>query len=378
MSNTNIDYLFPEFWAAAFDEGNDLRGYNLQEFFSRNFESQLGEKGDTVNVPLVPSMTAADWTPGDAITASGITQTVAQLILNKSKKTTINLTSKELSLSAYDLVKNYGVPMAEAILSAVNTEIYKEALKSSYFVNDPATALDEDKVVDAKTLLDNNKVGKAGRFAIFAPDDIGVLLKKDAFQYANYAGDMGAAMKEGELIRKFGFAIAENFVIADYTPADLTGAVNLSGGYAKGTATAIAVDGYNDDANPHRDGDIIKFSAGTYHSILTPTFTSSDTTGYKALYNGGGLRAAVANNEVITTTASRSALCGVPSALAVAARPYAQIPDGAGVRSFIANYRSLPVRISIWHDGNLGINVQFDVLFGCKLVNEKRLVRIIC
>ncbi len=382
MSNTNTDYLYPEFWANAFD-AMDKGQYQLQNLVSKDYSSQLATKGDTVNVPLTPDMTAADWTPGDSISASAITQTQAQLILNKSKKVTINLTAAELSKSNYNLIESYGVPMAQAILEAVNTEIYKEALKSTYFINPGTpgtTAIDEDDIIDAGKSLDENKVGRINRTLVVSPADAAVLLKLDAFQYANYSGDAGKAMATGSLGSKFGFNIFVNNAIADYTPADLTGAVNYADGYTAGDTT-IVVNGFNDDANPLRAGDIFKSSTGsTYYSVTATTTTNSDTTGITFGYNGSGIATGetLTNSELLTFVASRSALGFVPSGIAMAARPYAFLPSGSGALSSVANIDGIPVRISVWHDGNLGLNVQADILFGVKLINQKRVVRIIC
>ena len=382
MSNTNIDYLYPEFWAMAFDEA-DLGMYNLQNYISRKYEDQLARFGDRVNVPLVPDMSdASSWTPGDSITGDAVTQEVADVTLDRSYRKTITLTGKELSLSAYDLIVNYGVPMAEKILEAVNDQIYLEALSSTYFVNNPATAIDEDKIVDLKVALDNNKVGKANRVLLLAPDDVGTLLKKDAFQYANYSGDGGKAIVEGELIRKFGFQIVETNAIEKYTPADLVGAINNGAGYVAGTET-VAVDAFNDDANLIRVGDMWKLAANaTWYTVTAATLTGGDTTGIslsQSLVGNSiaGLADAAANDDAVTFTACRSGLALVPSAMAFAARPYAMLPAGAGVSSFIANYGGLPIRVSVWHDGKLGLNVQYDVLFGVTLVKAKRLVRLI-
>ena len=77
MSNSNIDALYPEFWAAAFDELN-VGEYGMQNRVSRKYYGTLGQSGDTVNVPIsVDFGDADDWTPGDSISASNITQTTA-------------------------------------------------------------------------------------------------------------------------------------------------------------------------------------------------------------------------------------------------------------------------------------------------------------
>ena len=107
MSNTNMSYLYPEFWAAGFD-ALDVGQYNLQNFVSRGVESKLANAGDTVNVPIAPDFgEAADWAPGSTITPSAVTQTQAQVILNKSKQIVKGFTDAELKRAASDLLRGY-------------------------------------------------------------------------------------------------------------------------------------------------------------------------------------------------------------------------------------------------------------------------------
>lgn len=373
MANTNTDALIPEFWFQAFD-ALDIGAYNLQNFISRDTEALLAKAGDTVNVPITPDLGDADnWVPGAAITATGVTQATVAVVLNKSKKKTIGLTGKELSLPAYDLIEKYGVPMAKTILRTVNDDIYKELLLTNQVV-DGTAGVDEDDVVDAKTMLDNAEVGKAGRILVASPDDIGTLLKKDAFQYANYSGDNGRAMNEGDLMRKFGFNIYENNIIEKYTPADLTGAIN-NGNIIVGS-TVLTVDGFADSANPVRNGDVLSIESDT-SGYYTVTDTDVDTDGNTvAITITPGLRVQTVNDKVITMKASRSMLAMVPGCAAFAARSYAALP--VGVMSAVYNFLGLPIRIVVWVDSStLNVNVQYDILYGVKMVNDERVCRIL-
>jgi len=374
MANSNISALYPEFWFAAFDK-LDIGDYNLQNQISRSTESAVAKHGDTVNVPLMPSLTAADdWTPGDAITAENVTQSTAQVILNKSKKKTISLTATELSLSPYDLIANYGQAMAKQIAVTVNTDMYLELMKTPNFV-DAISALDEDDIVDARTALQLNEVSSMNRKLIAGPDDMGQLLKLDAFTHANVSGNV-EALEAGKLRNKFGFEISENTAISKYTPVDVAGAVDNGAGYVLGDTTMVVKD-FNDDANPIREGDIFIVAGETgtpYHTVTATTTTTSDTTGITFT---PALVSSVADSAVITVTPTRSILALVPDCAAFAARSYAELPAGVGVNSSVINWQGLPVRISVWHNQTLGVNVQFDILYGVKMINTDRIVRIL-
>lgn len=374
MANSNIDALYPEFWAAAFDELN-VGEYGMQNRVSRKYDGTLGQSGDTVNVPIsVDFGDADDWTPGDPITASNITQTTVAVTLDKSKKKTINLTGKELSLSPYDLIQSYGSGMAKSLISTVNKELYKTALGSTYFV-DARAGISEDFIADAGTKLSNNEISMMNRVFEGSPDILGACMKLDAFQHVDTTGS-DDVMRDGRIARRFGFDFYQNNAFAKYTPADLAGAVNNAAGYAAG-ATTMTVDGFDDDTNPLRVGDIFVMatdSTSTPHTITAVTTTSSDTT---SITFSPGLVEDELDNAVINVVATQSALCYVPSGIALAARPYAVLPEATGVRSSVVTMNGLPIRISVWHDGYLGVKVQYDLLFGTKLIDAKRVVRIV-
>jgi len=374
MANTNMDALYPEFWAAAFDELN-VGEYGMQNRVSRRYESQLGQSGDTVNVPISVDFGDADsWTPGDSITASNIAQTTAQVILDKSIRKTINLTGKELSLTPYDLIQSYGSGMAKSLFSTVNKEIYKTALGSTYFV-DARAGISENFIADAGTKLSNNEISMMDRIFEGSPDILGACMKLDAFQHVDTTGSSDV-MRDGKIARRFGFDFYQNNAFAKYTPADTAGAVNNSSGYAAG-ATTMTVNGFEDATNPLRVGDIFVMAAdstSTPHTITAVTTTSSKTT---SITFSPGLVAAESDKATINVVATQSALCYVPSGIALAARPYATLPDATGVKSTVVTMNGLPIRISVWHDGNLGVKVQYDLLFGTKLIDAKRVVRIV-
>lgn len=373
MSNTNMSYLYPEFWAAGFD-ALDVGQYNLQNFVSRGVESKLANAGDTVNVPIAPDFgIASDWTPGSNIVPSAVTQTQAKVILNKSKQIVKGFTDAELSMSAYDLVQNYATSMAKSIMQAVNKDLYLELLKTPYFV-DATAGISEDFIADAGTKLSENEVGLIDRRLVGSPGMIGALRKIDVFRDVDTNGT-NSIIRDGRITRQYGFDIYENNIISKYTPADVVGAVNNATGYSAG-ATSVACDGFNDDATPVRVGDMFKFGAGdtNWHTVTSTTQSSGDTV---EISFTPALSAAVADDATITVTPTQSLLAFTPGALAFAARAYATAPK-PGAMSSVVNVQGLPIRITTWTDSaTLNLNVAYDILYGMTMVNPKRIVRVL-
>src|SRR6056297_1071727 len=376
MANTNMDLLYPEFWAASFDE-LDIGEYGFQNLVSRDVEPLVANFGTKVNVPIQPDMDAETWTPGSTITADDIAQTEVEVSLDKSYKKTINLNGTEMTKSAYDLVQTYGVPMAKSIMKSVNEVIYQELLSSTNFL-DATAGIDEDDIIDAGATLTAADVSMMNRVIVASPDVMAALQKQDAFQYVNYSGQSDV-MNDGRLMRRMGFDFYVNNAIAKYTPADVAGAINNAGtAYAAGDTTVV-VDAFDDDANPIRVGDIVTFAdeVGTPKHVITATETTTSDTTSITFSPALSSSAPADNDDVVTITPSQSAIAMVPSGLAFAARAYAQLPSNTGVSQSIVNYNGLPIRISVWHDAKLGVNVQYDILFGASLVKSERVVRLL-
>lgn len=370
MPNTNTDALIPQFWD-AFDE-IDMGEYPLPGLVNRRVENQLGNLGEKVIVPITPEFgDADDWDGSSAITATSVTQETVEVALDKSKRKTFSLTAKELSMRPYDLIQNYGVPAIKSILRNINRDIYLELIKSPFVVDHTSAAIDEKTLVNLGALLDNSEVASANRAAVLAPDDYATLLKINAFNTVQNSGTN--TQQTGMLGQKFGFNLYKSNTPSKFTPADVTGAVNNVAGYAIG-ATSMAVDAFNDDANPIRQGDMFKIAGDpTWYTVQSTTKTTGDTTGISFL---PGLVSAAANDAVITVTPTRSLLTFTPNAIGFAAKTFAPL-NVDGVRSVVSNVMGIPIRITTWHNGNLGVNVQYDVLYGSKLVKNSRVAKAI-
>jgi hypothetical protein len=370
--NTGIDALSPTFWGLAFDD-IDIGEYNLQNLVERKIESQIGKVGEKVRVPLTPDFGLANtYTPGSPITKTPVTQEYKDVALTESKNQTFQLTDSELSMNPYDLLKIYGIPAAKSLLRTVNDYLYRVMLKSHYMV-DSISSFTEDHIIDARVKLSQNEVPAQGRTLLASNEDYGAMLKFSGFKNVLESGD-AAAKQRGVLGVKYNFEMRENNIISTYTPADLTGAVNNIAGYAAGVKT-ILVDGFNDDANPLRPGDVFTITGETgtpKHVVQSTVVTSSDTT---SITFEPALASSVADDAVVTAVASKSILGFVPNAMAFAARPYGVLPSKSA-DSRIIEWMGLPIRINLWFS-ELVLNVQYDILYGGELVNPKRVVRIL-
>lgn len=373
MANTGTSALNPSFWSLAFDE-LDMGEFQFQNLVSRDTERQLASAGTTVRVPLTPDFGDSDvYTPGTAPTVTNVAQEYVDVVLDKSRNKTFQLNDNELSLNPYTLIERYGIPAAKALLRTLNKDVYIELIKSHYLI-DATGGLTEDKIIDATVLLSKNEVTKNARTLVASNDAYGDMLKLAGFKQF-YDSNDPAVKAKGILGMKYGLEMRENNAIATYTPADLTGAVNNGAGYVLGDKTMI-VDGFADSANPLRAGDVFTVAGETgtpKHVVQSTVQTLGATT---SITFEPALAGAVADNAVITVVATQSMVAFVPQAAALAARAYGRLPEGSGARTEIISWMGLPIRVSTWVS-NLVVNVQYDILYGVKLVKASRVVRIL-
>ena len=374
MPNTNMEKLYPEFWAMGWDE-IDMGQYNLHNMVSKDVSTDVQKAGTTVDVMLQPDLGDPETYDGVTVTTKDISQESVKITLDKGKQKTITLSSKELSLSPYDLIKNYAAPMAKSIISQLSKDVYAELIGSKYFV-DATAGLSESLLIDAGTMLSDHDVDDSSRQLACSPAAYGALLKIANLSAADGTGDGGAARRDGQLFNRYGFNIGKDNGIKKYTPYDVAGAVNNSGtAYAPG-ATTIAVDAFNDDSNPIRIGDMFKIADETgtpFHTVISTKVTSSDTTEitfYPALKDGA------ADNAVVTVTPTQSALAFTPSACGLAMRAWAELPEGLAVQSSVINANGIPVRISVWQS-DLNIKIQYATLYGVKRYRDERIVSLV-
>ena len=376
MSLSNVDVLKATLWASAFDQ-IDRGILNLQNQVSRDVESNfVSQKGKTVAIPISPDATdATEWdgvssVSDDTQAAATVNVTLEKIFVKKQ-----TFSSSDISMHGYNLIQEMGVPLAEGLLTSVNKYLINKMLGTRNFI-DGRSSFTEDSLTDARTKLTMNKASSSGRIAVMSPDDTGVLLKRDAFKFAQYAGS-DEAQRLGLLGMKSGMSLAENHAIQTYTPADVAGAINNGAGYGSGD-TQITVDAFADAALPIKIGDMFTIAGETgtpLHTVTARTKDGSNNSIGLSFYPA--LVSTVADDAVVTVIPTRSVLCFTPNALAFAAKTLAELPKGSGADCAIVNVQGIPVRITTKVTDNLGIFVQMDNLVGAELVRDSRIVKIV-
>jgi hypothetical protein len=127
---------------------------------NRDFEPQLAQAGDTVNVPIPPTMVANNIAEGGTVQTQNPNVETAQIVLNTHAEATFQIPDVTKVIAVPDLLRLYMEPAMIALAEKVESDLL--GLYSQFTANTPlgtgGTALTEAVVDTAETALFNAKV----------------------------------------------------------------------------------------------------------------------------------------------------------------------------------------------------------------------------
>lgn len=127
---------------------------------NRDFEPTLAQAGDTVNVPIAPTMVANNLAEGGSVVTQNPSLGNAQIVLNTHAEATFQIPDVTKVLAVPDLLKLYMQPAMVALAEKIETDLMN--LYTSFTANAAVgvggSALTEASVDFAETALFNAKV----------------------------------------------------------------------------------------------------------------------------------------------------------------------------------------------------------------------------
>src|SRR5215470_13886275 len=122
---------------------------------NRDYEPTLAQAGDTINVPIPPSLTANNIAEGGTVVTQSPSLGNAQIVLNTHAEATFQIPDVTKILAVPDLLHLYMQPAVVALAEKIETDLL--ALYSQFTANTPVgtggTALTEAAVDAAETAL---------------------------------------------------------------------------------------------------------------------------------------------------------------------------------------------------------------------------------
>lgn len=221
-----ITNFVPEVWSAQLLTSlKSALVYGGPNVVNRNYEGDIANAGDTVNITSITRPTIGTYTAHNDITIEDVDDATRALVIDQSKYFAFEVDDIEARQAFGGVMDEaaveaaYGLrDTADAYLSdLMATEVDAGNDITSAAISTPAEA--EQALVDLKTTLDEDDVPMQGRFAVISPAVEALLLRSDLFVPFNTSGS-DDALRNGVIGRAFGF----NLSTSNQAPAAAVGA----------------------------------------------------------------------------------------------------------------------------------------------------------
>lgn len=215
------DVFVPEMWAGA---GLDALANTLKlgSIVNRDFENEVAQSGDTVNVqkPIQPTILnkakGTDYTDGDA-DAENI-----PLKLTRQPYWTHVFEDADRGMSFKNLEEVFLRPAVQGIGEQIENDVASLFSGFTTVVSDYSTSLTEALVAEAKAKLTINKApDDDNRFFVYHPDAGIDILTMWNLMRDDAVGDGGVGIRNGIVGTKFGTHFVESQLVPELTANEL-------------------------------------------------------------------------------------------------------------------------------------------------------------
>src|SRR6204780_1124527 len=193
---------------------------------NRDYEPTLANAGDTVNVPIPPTLVANNIAEGGTVQTQNPNLGNAQIVLNTHVEATFQIPDVTKVLAVPDLLKLYMQPAVVAIAESIETSILN--LYASFSSNAPVgtggTTIVEATVDSAETALFAAKVPpSANKYLVVDSNTYSALRQIPRFSEFNSAGEAGLrALVDGAVGKMKDFYIFRSQFVATTGSAPVT------------------------------------------------------------------------------------------------------------------------------------------------------------
>ncbi len=194
---------------------------------NRNYEGEIQNLGDTVQVRTLGNVTMGTYTKGQTITYQDLIPTKEPMVIADAKYFAFNVDDVDVAQNDLSALQLYAQRAAVTLNQTVEDKLlsfYASAHADNRITGatDAALSLTSANIygyiVDARTRLGKKNVPPTGRWMVVDPDTVALLLKSTEFVKATDLGDRvqregsldGAAPRPGFIGRIAGFDVYES------------------------------------------------------------------------------------------------------------------------------------------------------------------------
>jgi hypothetical protein len=193
---------------------------------NRSYEPVLAEAGDTVNVPIPPTLVANTISEGGTVTTQNPSLGNAQIVLNSHTEATFQIPDVTKVLAVPDLLRLYMQPAMVALAEKIETDLL--ATYAQFTANTPlgggGSALTESLIDQAETTLFNVKVpASSQKYMVVSGDAYSQLRQIARFTEYSSVGEAGLrALIDGTLGKLKDFFVFRSQFVAKTGSAPVT------------------------------------------------------------------------------------------------------------------------------------------------------------
>lgn len=185
---------------------------------NRDYEPVLAQAGDTVNVPIPPTLVANNIAEGGSVQTQNPNLGNAQIVLNTHAEATFQIPDVTKVLAVPDLLKLYMQPAVVALAERIEADLlglYAQ-FTSNVPLGTPGQAITEATIDAAETALFQAKVpGSASKYLVVDPNTYSQLRQISRFSEYRTAGEAGLrALVDGAVGKMKDFYIFRSQLVA--------------------------------------------------------------------------------------------------------------------------------------------------------------------
>lgn len=203
VTTTTAAAFIPEIWSAdvllAIEEK-----LVMSKLVTSKYDSEISKFGDTVHIPYVQNLDAADKSASTEVTFSTNTEGCIDLVINKHKYVAVRIEDIAKIQSKPDLRGLYTEKIGYALQKAIDTDLlglYSGCSVTKGYVTSKITL---NTILDCMQSMDENSVPEDNRYAVISAAQKRALLEIPEMIRNDYRGDANA-LKTAQLGSLLGF-----------------------------------------------------------------------------------------------------------------------------------------------------------------------------
>jgi hypothetical protein len=294
--------FIPEIWSGKLIE-QFYDATVLASVSNTDYEGEIRQYGDTVNIRQTPAITIRDYVKGQVLTVENPDKPKIQLVIDKGEYFACVEDDVDKVQSDIKLMDQWSKDASERMKIKIDTRVLPVIASDADTFNRGATAGKQsasfnlgtnaaplvvtkdgassttsviDLIVDMGTVLDENNVSEDGRYLII-PAKMANLIKKSELKDASLTGDSASTLRNGRLgmIDRFTLYVSHNLLNDTNATGAGQGGIHIIAGHKYGFTFASQMTNMESLRSESTFGDIIRGLQVYGYKVIKPEAIAS-------------------------------------------------------------------------------------------------------